>query len=70
MKRFYTLFILLVLFSATSCKKTWECECKVGNAVVSVIEIHDLGKMGAKNTCQSYETQNNAQGAHETCSLK
>ena len=71
MKKIYFLFsLILVLFSATSCKKDWTCVCTSGNVVNSTIIIHDVGKMGAKNVCEGYADQNNANGAHESCSLK
>ena len=70
MKKQNTFFLLLTLMAATSCKKTWQCECKEGGAVVDVVDIHDVGRMGAKNVCDSYEAQNNLKGAAESCKLK
>ncbi|MDB5227951.1 MAG: hypothetical protein JWN78_2144 [Bacteroidota bacterium] len=72
MKKLHIYFFLLVITSMlnTSCHKTWQCECKRNGVVVDVIPIKDVGKMGAKNTCDSYQDQNNHNGDHETCDLK
>lgn len=72
MKRIYTLFLLLatVVIGATSCNKTYTCECKSQGVVVASTPIKDLAKGGAKNVCDSYQVQNNASGANQVCSLK
>jgi hypothetical protein len=72
MKIRYILILLLLAFgiSLTSCNKTFECECKSGGRVVSVIPIKTLGRGGAKNVCDSYQVQNNLQGGNQVCELK
>ena len=72
MKRIYTLFLLLatVVIGTTSCNKTYTCECKSQGSVVSSTPIKDLGKVGAKNVCDSYQVQNNLHGGNQVCSLK
>jgi hypothetical protein len=72
MKKTYRLFLLLtvITISTISCNKTYQCECKSGGRVVSVIPIKTLGKGGAKNVCDGYQIQNNAQGANQVCDIK
>ncbi len=72
MKRIYRVLMLLsiVFVTATACKKGYICECKSNGVVVDSTPINDLGRMGAKNVCDNYEVQNNAQGARQVCTLK
>ncbi len=72
MRKNYT-FILLLLFAligATSCNKTWNCECSEGGKVLTVTPIKTLGKYGAKNVCDSYQEENNRNGARQVCQIK
>lgn len=66
----FILFLLFASFVTSSCNKTWYCECKSRGVVVDVTPIKSLGKMGAKNVCDSYQDQNNANGASQVCVLK
>ena len=72
MKKFSAglLMFASVLILNTSCHKSWQCECKRNGIVVDVVTIHDVGKMGAKDACDGYQTQNNYNGDHQTCDLK
>ncbi len=67
------LFKLLFLFIAietSSCNKTWNCECKSSGVVVAVVPIKTLGKMGAKSVCDTYQEENNRNGARQVCVIK
>ena len=67
------LFVLLsfvVLFSASSCNKTWDCVCSSTGTVVQVKPIKSLGKWGAKSVCDSYQEENNRNGARQVCVIK
>ncbi|MFN8282396.1 MAG: hypothetical protein U0U67_04235 [Chitinophagales bacterium] len=66
---FFILMTLMIVF-ATSCNKTYYCECLTGGVTVARVPITSLGKMGAKNVCQSYEDQNNKNGAQQNCSIQ
>jgi len=72
MKKIYTTILILSVIAATttSCNKVYECECKSDGQVLTVTPIKDLGRMGAKNVCDGYQEQNNANGARQTCDLK
>jgi hypothetical protein len=66
---FFILMVIMVIF-ATSCNKTYYCECLSGGKTVARIPIKSLGKAGAKNVCQSYEDQNTRNGAQQVCSIQ
>ena len=72
MKKNNALLLLLsmVLILATSCKKTYYCECKTAKGVVEVTPITTLGRFGAKDVCDSYQYQNNYNGASQICKLR
>ena len=71
MKKLTPLAIAASMILITSCKKVYQCECKTfDGVVVQVTDIHDLGRYGAKNVCESYQNQNNLNGASQACSLK
>lgn len=72
MKRKYPhlLFLLFMVIFATSCNKTWNCQCSEAGKVVEVTPIKTLGKWGAKSVCDSYQTQNNRNGARQVCVIK
>ena len=72
MKKIHSIVLLLsiIVLTTTSCNQTWQCECKEGGTVVSIVPIKTLGRGGAKNVCDSYQVQNNLQGARQVCSIK
>ena len=61
---------LVVMIMSTSCNKTWNCVCKDSSGVVAITAIKSLGKMGAKDVCDGYQEQKNANGARQVCTLK
>ena len=63
-------FLLFVSLITVSCNKTWYCECKSRGTVVGVTPVKSLGKMGAKSVCDSYQDQNNANGARQVCTIR
>ncbi len=68
--RLYIVFFLFVLLGTTSCT-TYYCECKTRlGIIVDVTPIKSLGKIGAKSVCDSYQEQNNRNGADQVCSLR
>ena len=67
------LFVLLsfvVLLGASSCNKTWDCVCSTAGIQQSSTPINSVGKMGAKNVCDSYQEENNRNGARQVCVIK
>ena len=71
MKKYpFILFVLLSSFFTGSCNKTWYCECKSRGVIVDVTPVKTLGKWGAKSVCDSYQAQNNANGASQVCVIR
>ncbi|HUM51106.1 MAG TPA: hypothetical protein PK431_04795 [Chitinophagales bacterium] len=73
---FFILMTSMIVF-ATSCNKTYYCECLMGGVTVARVPIKSLGKGGAKNVCKSYEEQNNRNilhndpnGTTQNCSIQ
>ncbi|HNE50301.1 MAG TPA: hypothetical protein PKM51_08180 [Chitinophagales bacterium] len=65
------LLLMFVVIALTSCNKTWNCECSSRGKLSSVTPIHNLGRLGAKNVCDSYQAENNrTNGADVVCKLK
>lgn len=71
MKKYpFILFVLLSSFFTGSCNKTWNCECSEAGKVLQVTPIKSLGKWGAKSVCDSYQEQNNRNGARQVCVIR
>jgi hypothetical protein len=66
----FIVFSFIVLLSASSCNKTWNCVCSSAGKVLQVTPIKSLGKMGAKNVCSTYQDENNRNGARQVCVIK
>lgn len=68
--RLFILLMLIISISAISCNKTWNCQCSEAGTVLSVTPVRTLGKYGAKQVCDSYQEQNNRNGARQVCVIK
>lgn len=66
----FLLLLIVMSIIATSCNKTWNCECSEGGRVLQVTPIKSLGKYGAKSVCDSYQENNNRNGARQICQIK
>jgi hypothetical protein len=67
----FILILLLISAVLSSCNKTWNCVCSSRGKVLVVIPIKTLGKMGAKNVCDSYQEENNRTiNAQQVCVIK
>ena len=66
----FIFFVLFASFVTVSCNKTWYCECKSRGKIVDVTPVKTLGKWGAKSVCDSYQEQNNNNGASQVCVIR
>ncbi len=68
--RLFLALLSIIAISVSSCNKTYNCECSERGRVLDVIPITSLGKMGAKDVCDTYQNENNRNGAHQVCVIK
>lgn len=73
MKKF--IVFLFALIALTSCKKTWQCECKDvqnwqdWNPIVTNVAIENKKEKDAEVICSSFSTDFGS-GNYKTCKLK
>ena len=61
-------FILLMLFVFSSCKKDWTCECSATGITSSSAEISKKTKKNAQDDCDALAASYKAAGGN--CTLK
>lgn len=65
------MFGLMTIFVLSSCTKSYQCECKIGDTTTRTAVEEGLSKKGAQNACNGIEatvSQNN-QGVSVECKV-